>query len=127
MIMRFRPRVRLGKLLIPHVRAVELLRYLKKNRDTARVDHVDFFEEMCRRGMIDPATSIIRLNGAAMPTQQVRATMNQVVQYCLDLDLIEHAYPGDRRRFHVYTLTKDGADTLRDWDDSDADVIWVRQ
>lgn len=121
-----RPRVRLSKLVVPHVRAVEVMRYLKAKKGTCRVDHADFFVEMARRGMLDPTTAIVRMNGASMPTESVKATMNIVTSFCLDLELIEHAYPGDRKRFHVYTLTRDGLETLRDWDDTTADGLWSR-
>lgn len=121
-----RPRVRLSKMLVTHVRSVEVLRYLKNKKGTCRIDYVDFFEEMARRGVIDPATSIIRLNGAAMPTLNVRSVMNSAVSFCLDHELIHHAYPGKPKRFHIYTLTHDGAKTLRDWDDASADGLWAR-
>ena len=76
--------------------------------------------------MMDPATAIIRLNGAAMPTEKARGMMYGVVALGLDLMLIDHAYPTDNRKRHIYSMTHDGAATLRDWDDPEADGLWAR-
>lgn len=74
--------------------------------------------------MLDPATAVIRWKDVAAPTDSSRAIFNNVFSFCLDLGLIEHTYPGDRRRMHLYQLTRDGVETLNDWDDPKADGLW---
>ena len=121
-----KPRVILGRLKTSHIRAIETLRFLRNKKGTCRLDQSDFYREMIRRGVLNPETSVVRKNGGVMPTESTRQTMYFIIQLCLDLALIDHAYPGDRKRHHIYELTRDGFETLNYWDDPNADCVWVR-
>lgn len=121
------PRVRLSKLRSSHVRIIEILRYLHNRKGVARLDHIDMYRELARRGVLDPMTHIIRSDGGEMPTSGAKHLCFVCVKQCLDMGLIEQHKKTTRwysSRKHVYMLTFDGRDTLLDWDDTTAEGLW---
>jgi hypothetical protein len=125
---RSEPKVRLSKLKSSHVRIVEILRYLYDRKGVARLDHIDMYRELARRGVLDPMTHIIRSDGGEMPTANATHLCFVCVRHCLDMGLIQQHRATTKfysSRKHVYMLTFDGRDTLLDWDDNTADGLWI--
>lgn len=121
------PRIRLSKLSAVHNRVIETLRFLRSKKGMFQLDHITYFEYMVKRGMLNPITSLVTTKSGLTTSDEARSMIYPIISYCLDLELIKHAYPpGDRRKKHVYELTRDGLETLKDWDDPNADGIWIR-
>lgn len=111
-----------------HTRLIELLRFIYRSGGVARIDHIDLYEFLAHRGVMDPDTHIIRDRGGAMPTRAAKALVHHCVSTGLDLGLIDRWKNNNPRRSsrnrHVYKMTMDGKETLLDWDDPESEGLW---
>lgn len=122
-----RPRVRLARMSAIHTRSIEVLRFLSNTgRGIARLNHVIVYEEMVRRGVMDPHSTFERSEGARRPTDSAKALLNNASSLLCDLGLINVYGGGDRRYRNVWIITHDGLASLRHWDNVESDGLWPR-
>lgn len=93
-------------------------------KGVGRLDHVDAYLELARRGVLDPDTHIQSSGGALKPTISATLLVDKSVSILMDLGLVDRYKP--HRYTRVVMLTQNGKETLEDWDDTAADGLWPR-
>ena len=107
-----------------HVRVAEVLRVVDGAGGVARMDVMERYEELARRGVLDPEMHFERYRGALRPTPSAKVAVGNAVEFCADGGLLEPFRPDDGRYKRTWMITKDGRETLNDWDDTTSDGIY---
>jgi hypothetical protein len=117
------PKIRLARMRVPHIRLAELMRAILKRgpRGIEDIETTQFAVELARRGVLDPVDHFRSVGPAIAVSPSGLSLIRAAADLGVELGLLRSVRKG---RSRLCQVTKDGRETLEDWDDTTADGIY---